>query len=179
MWIKRLLSLSREQVEQLLNPKEARPKGQLPSHAEMEDFLGRYCGLMLFVKEIDQARYGQICSVRPQSFPFLHPSVLYVFRSWVVVSIGRCRRLTLLVFSYALQAYFTEMSGLHKHEIQELMGVLKGQVRKASDDELEASTSSVLPSFFLCLRERKLIADLRLLVQPSPPKTRQQCDSSQ
>jgi hypothetical protein len=41
-----------------------------------------------------------------------------------------------------VQAYFTEMSGLHKHEIQELMGALKGQVRKASDDELEASALS-------------------------------------
>lgn len=35
----------------------------LPSHAPMEDFLGRYCGLMLFVKEIDQGRYQQICAV--------------------------------------------------------------------------------------------------------------------
>ena len=35
----------------------------LPSHASMEDFLGRYCGLMLFVKEIDQNRYQQICAV--------------------------------------------------------------------------------------------------------------------
>lgn len=30
----------------------------------MEDFLGRYCGLMLFVKEIDQSKYQMICAVR-------------------------------------------------------------------------------------------------------------------
>lgn len=54
------------QIEQILNPKDAAArKLALPSHATMEDFLGRYCGLMLFVKEIDYARYQQICTVRP------------------------------------------------------------------------------------------------------------------
>ena len=55
------------QVDQVLNPKDAaaaRDKNRLKSHAAMEDFLGRYCGLMLFVKEIDQQRYQLICSVR-------------------------------------------------------------------------------------------------------------------
>jgi hypothetical protein len=53
------------QVDQILNPKEGRGQAsKLPSHAPMEDFLGRYCGLMLFVKEIDYGRYQQICSVR-------------------------------------------------------------------------------------------------------------------
>ncbi|BGP46275.1 hypothetical protein JCM10450v2_002117 [Rhodotorula kratochvilovae] len=95
------------QVDQLLNPKDAaaaaagREKGRLRSHAAMEDFLGRYCGLMLFVKEIDQQRYQLICS-----------------------------------------AYFTAMSDLHRQEIQELMGALRGQVKKATDDELEASFSA-------------------------------------
>lgn len=48
-----------------MNPKDGvKPKiGQLASHAKMEDFLGRYCGLMLFVKEIDYNRYQQICAV--------------------------------------------------------------------------------------------------------------------
>ncbi|KAI5474704.1 Exocyst complex, component Exoc1 [Pseudohyphozyma bogoriensis] len=52
------------QVDLILNPKDGtKPKpGLLPSHATLEDFLGRYCGLMLFVKEIDNSRYQQICS---------------------------------------------------------------------------------------------------------------------
>lgn len=64
------------QVDQVLNPKAgadggpARDKGRLRSHAAMEDFLGRYCGLMLFVKEIDQQRYQLICSVRRWRFHF-------------------------------------------------------------------------------------------------------------
>ncbi|GAA6059402.1 hypothetical protein JCM10212_003634 [Sporobolomyces blumeae] len=89
------------QIDQILNPKDptlqAKLKaGQLPSHAAMEDFLGRYCGLMLFVKEIDATRYGQICS-----------------------------------------AYFSAMSGLHRHELQELLSNLKKQVKRASEDELD------------------------------------------
>ncbi|GAA5845649.1 hypothetical protein JCM5353_001250 [Sporobolomyces roseus] len=94
------------QIDQLMNPKDPSlqnklKQGQLPSHATMEDFLGRYCGLMLFVKEIDSGRYSQICS-----------------------------------------AYFIAMSGLHRHEIQELLGGLKKQVKKATEDELEASFST-------------------------------------
>ncbi|GAA5882579.1 hypothetical protein JCM16303_002054 [Sporobolomyces ruberrimus] len=91
------------QIDQLLNPKNSTMQGklksgQLPSHDQMEDFLGRYCGLMLFVKEIDSGRYSQICS-----------------------------------------AYFIAMSDLHRHEIQELLGGLKKQVKAATEDELEAS----------------------------------------
>ena len=56
------------QVDQLTNGpssvvKLSKPSFTLPDHAVMEDFLGRYCGLMLFVKEIDQARYQGICAV--------------------------------------------------------------------------------------------------------------------
>ncbi|GAA6011560.1 hypothetical protein JCM11491_004688 [Sporobolomyces phaffii] len=91
------------QTDQLLNPKNTAThaklqNGQLPSHDTMEDFLGRYCGLMLFVKEIDSGRYSQICS-----------------------------------------SYFIAMSDLHRHEISELLGGLKKQVKKATEDELEAS----------------------------------------
>ncbi|GAA5947406.1 hypothetical protein JCM3765_001664 [Sporobolomyces pararoseus] len=91
------------QIDQLLNPKNSTlqnqlKSGQLPSHDSMEDFLGRYCGLMLFVKEIDSGRYSQICS-----------------------------------------AYFIAMSDLHRHEVQEVLGGLKKQVKKASEEELEGS----------------------------------------
>lgn len=71
---------SPQQIDQLMNPKDPSlqnklKQGQLPSHATMEDFLGRYCGLMLFVKEIDSGRYSQICSVSVLSSPLeLHSS---------------------------------------------------------------------------------------------------------
>lgn len=55
------------QVDLLVNPKEPtknKKTSTLPSHATMEEFLSRYCGLMLFIKEIDYVRYQQICAVR-------------------------------------------------------------------------------------------------------------------
>ena len=65
------------QVDQLTNGpssvvKLSKPSFTLPDHAVMEDFLGRYCGLMLFVKEIDQARYQGICAVRLLAFRLGH-----------------------------------------------------------------------------------------------------------
>ncbi|KAM0753811.1 hypothetical protein T439DRAFT_285041 [Meredithblackwellia eburnea MCA 4105] len=95
------------QVNEVSNAKDtSSSKGpKLPSHAVMEDFLGRYCGLMLFVKEIDQSRYQQICA-----------------------------------------AYFTAMSDLHRAEIQALMTTFRGQIRKVTEDELEASFANTKES---------------------------------
>jgi len=95
----------------------------------MEDFLGRYGGLMLFVKEIDEKRYQLICTVRPHLFSPVYPC-----------SKARAepkeRRLTSLARQ---KAYFTTMSDLHRTEIQQLMSTLRGQIKKTSEDELEAS----------------------------------------
>ena len=117
------------QVDQLMNGpssvvKLSKPSFTLPDHAVMEDFLGRYCGLMLFVKEIDQARYQGICAVRLSFY-----SIAEGLRQ-----INRFR-----------QAYFTSMSDLHKTEVQALLGSLRIQVRKPTEDDFEASKRS-LPS---------------------------------
>ncbi|GAA94093.1 uncharacterized protein L969DRAFT_93478 [Mixia osmundae IAM 14324] len=53
------------QADTTLNDKtraitKANPK--LLPHTQLEAYLGRYCGLMLFVKEIDDQRYSQICA---------------------------------------------------------------------------------------------------------------------
>ena len=42
---------------------ETKAKAVLSSHDQMEKYLERYVGLMLFVKEIDDQRYQQICAV--------------------------------------------------------------------------------------------------------------------
>lgn len=34
------------------------------SHAELEDYLGRYSGLMLYLKEMDEKYYAKLCAVR-------------------------------------------------------------------------------------------------------------------
>ncbi|KAK4053149.1 hypothetical protein OIV83_001884 [Microbotryomycetes sp. JL201] len=87
------------QIDQVLNPKEgSRSKSSLPSHSKLEDFLGRYCGIMLFIKEMDRGFYQQICAT-----------------------------------------YFKAMGDLYKQEISDLLLHLRGQIRKATDEELEAS----------------------------------------
>ncbi|SDA04161.1 BZ3500_MvSof-1268-A1-R1_C044g00125 [Microbotryum saponariae] len=52
------------QVDGVLHPKDPKMKkdGTLPAHEQLEEFLGRYCGIMLFVKEIEFERYEEICS---------------------------------------------------------------------------------------------------------------------
>jgi hypothetical protein len=32
-------------------------------HQGVEEYLGRYCGLMLYIKEMDEAVYGRLCAV--------------------------------------------------------------------------------------------------------------------
>lgn len=39
------------------------PITKLKPHTQLEEYLERYVGLMLFVKEIDEQRYHQICAV--------------------------------------------------------------------------------------------------------------------
>ncbi|KAM0792567.1 hypothetical protein ACM66B_005230 [Microbotryomycetes sp. NB124-2] len=87
------------QIDQILNPKEGtRSKATLPTHSKLEDFLGRYCGIMLFVKEMDKGFYQQICA-----------------------------------------SYFKAMGDLYKQEISDLFTHMRGQIRKATDEDLEAS----------------------------------------
>lgn len=35
-------------------------------HKPLEAYLGRYCGLMLYMKEMDEAKYSKICAVSDQ-----------------------------------------------------------------------------------------------------------------
>ena len=78
------------QIDQLLNPKNSTVQnqlksGQLPAHDSMEDFLGRYCGLMLFVKEIDSGRYSQICSVSLPAFRVSTCSARLEEAGWLIL----------------------------------------------------------------------------------------------
>lgn len=44
-------------------------KGRLVirDHKPMEIYLGRYCGLMLYMKEMDETKYSKICAVSSSS----------------------------------------------------------------------------------------------------------------
>lgn len=43
---------------------EGRGRPTLISHQDVEDYLGRYAGLMLYLKEMDESVYGKLCAVR-------------------------------------------------------------------------------------------------------------------
>lgn len=47
----------------------SKPSLKLHSHESMEKYLERYCGLTLFIKEIDEARYQQLCAVEFAPLP--------------------------------------------------------------------------------------------------------------
>lgn len=79
------------------------PTPYLRDHSPMEDFLGRYCGLLLYMKEIDDKCFARLSA-----------------------------------------AYFASASELYKTEMQRIFAVYKGQVRKATDEDAEASF--VLPA---------------------------------
>lgn len=37
---------------------------KIMSHNELEAYLGRYCGLMLYMREMDESIYGKTCGVK-------------------------------------------------------------------------------------------------------------------
>lgn len=45
-------------------------KGQpfIMNHLDMEQYLGRYAGLMLYLKEMDEGVYAKLCAVRARSY---------------------------------------------------------------------------------------------------------------
>lgn len=121
------------QIDLVLNPKDGtRVKTDLPSHAQLEDFLGRYCGLMLFVKEMDRGHYQQICAVSCDA---------------------RARQNRVSSDAVRLQqAYFKAMGDLYRQEITDLLASYRAQIRKATDEDLEASESHMVSQSFLSRR---------------------------
>ena len=43
-------------------------KPVIVSHSDLEGYLGRYCGLMLYLKEMEEIKYSKVCAVS------VHPS---------------------------------------------------------------------------------------------------------
>lgn len=50
------------------------PKGKpyIVDHRDMENYLGRYGGLMLYLKETDEGIYAKLCAVRNEVNGSLH-----------------------------------------------------------------------------------------------------------
>ena len=43
----------------------------MKSHKELESYLDRYCGLILYMREMDEVAYGKLCAVGACSVPLL------------------------------------------------------------------------------------------------------------
>jgi hypothetical protein len=50
---------------------DGRGRLSLINHDDMEGYLGRYAGLMLYLKEMDEGLYAKLCAV---SYPTTHLS---------------------------------------------------------------------------------------------------------
>lgn len=57
------------------------------NHQELESYLGRYCGLMLYLKEMDESRYSKVCAVSP----FLVTMINLFLRLVLVDVLLRCQ----------------------------------------------------------------------------------------
>lgn len=49
-----------------LTKTDRRGRPTINSHTELENYLGRYSGLMLYLKEMDETVYAKLCAVRIQ-----------------------------------------------------------------------------------------------------------------
>lgn len=102
--------------EGIVSVEKRRPT--IASHRDLESYLGRYSGLMLYLKEMDEAIYGRVCAVRS------------------------CRA-SFLVISPGLQAYFSAASDLHGVQMKALMSSYMKYVKKSSEEELDQGMFSV------------------------------------
>jgi len=48
-----------------VNKSSGRHRASMVDHKTLEKYLGRYSGLILYLKEMDEAVYAKLCGVRP------------------------------------------------------------------------------------------------------------------
>jgi hypothetical protein len=89
----------------------------MKSHKELESFLDRYCGLILYMREMDEVAYGKLCAVGASSVPLLvsvanHPSL-------------------------GSKAYFSAASQLHNTQMTSLLTHLNGSIKRAPEEDPE------------------------------------------
>lgn len=99
------------------------------NHQEMETYLGRYCGLMLYLKEMDEKIYAKICAVS------------------LSLTCTRC------VLNGG-QAYFTAASELHLKQSKALLTAYGVLIKRPTDEETEQGTSRLSRLFFRIQQSR-------------------------
>ncbi|KAI0688760.1 exocyst complex component Sec3-domain-containing protein [Cytidiella melzeri] len=61
--------------------KAVRGKPSIASHKPLENYLGRYAGLMLYLKEMDESMYGKLCAAYFSAASSLHSTQIKAFLS--------------------------------------------------------------------------------------------------
>jgi hypothetical protein len=82
----------------------------------MENYLGKYCGLMLYLREMDESRYSKVCAVRCHSKLIAMPLTI-------------CNN----------QTYFSTASDLHNKEVRGLFMKYIELVQRAPEEDEENS----------------------------------------
>ncbi|KAH8119946.1 exocyst complex component Sec3-domain-containing protein [Phellopilus nigrolimitatus] len=62
-----------------LNPSNEKGRFVIRDHLPLETYLGRYCGLMLYMKEMDENRYSKICAAYFSAASDLHAKQIKAF----------------------------------------------------------------------------------------------------
>ncbi len=87
---------------------------EIKGHKELESYLDRYCGLILYMKEMDEVAYGKLCAVRVSLAPHL-------------ASVANS--------SLGPKAYFSASSQLHNTQMTSLLSNYNGSIKKAQEDD--------------------------------------------
>lgn len=102
---------------------------EIPRHAQLEDKLGKYCGLVLYMKEMDEERYQKLCAVSGEDRYEWHgtqPTTM------------------------SPQNYFSAVSDLHSKEVAGYLSTLTTKLKKSNDDDKYDGCK--LDHFTLCVR---------------------------
>jgi len=86
----------------------------MADHKTLEKYLGRYSGLILYLKEMDEAVYAKLCAVC--GLCFFHPLLLALTLSWG-------------------QTYFSAASELHNTQMQTLFNAYSTSVKRPVEDD--------------------------------------------
>lgn len=94
--------------------KDARGVPVIIDHKSFESYIGRYCGLILYLKEMDESVYAKICAVSTDGM------MMNLFRG-----------------AKNVKAYFSASSELHSQQVKALISICNGLMKSTVDDETE------------------------------------------
>jgi hypothetical protein len=92
-----------------------RERPSIARHQEMKSYLGRYAGLIIYLKEMDESIYAKLCAVRN------------IMMLWGGVIESRT------------QAYFSAISELHSAQMKKMLSIYVNFVKKVPEDVQEYS----------------------------------------